>query len=258
MNINEQSELLMQYYQAIMLLQNKEDIINALPNTDYSCFDYIMNGLIGLINKDIEKTKNLINHEFDSDMKEYMEDELNTLLFKKQECEQLIKEANQKKETETLSQTIPHRNIIFATTSSGKTYLKEDLKEIAKEYYQDISDCLNKIENEEDLSSIEQPLTNNANMAKIRELKPFKVRVCYKMLEPNLVYVMIAKTKKSDNDRIDREKIIQRNKQTQSQYDNLVKDIKDQLIRQQLIEENELLKQEIFNHLNTYKRGETK
>ena len=254
----EQSELLMQYYQAIMLLQNKEDIINALPNTDYSCFDYIMNGLIELLNKDVEKTTNLLNHEFDPEMKEYMQDEINTLLFKKQECERLIEKANQIKENEELTTTVTNRNIIFATTFSGKIYLKEDLKDIAEEYYQDIYECLNKIENEKDLSSIEKPLTNNAKMSKIRELKPFQVRVCYKMLAPDLVYIIIAKTKKSDNDRIDRERIIERNRKTKKEFEHLTEAIKNPLTKQQLIDENKLIKDDIIDYINAHKRGETK
>lgn len=253
-----QSDLLMQYYQAILCLQDEDDIISALPNTDYVCFDYIINGLIELINKDIEKTKNLINHEFDLDMKEYMEDELNTLLFKKQECKRLIKEANQIKANEEQSQIIPNRHIIFATTSSGKAYLKEDLKDIAEEYYEDIANCLSQIENEPDLNSIERQLGNHAKLNKIHELRPFKIRVCYKMLAPDLVYVMIAKYKKSDNDRIEREKIIERNKQTKTEFDKLLNDIKDPLIKQQLIEENQLIKDQIIEYISNYKRGETK
>lgn len=254
----EQSNLLMQYYQAILCLQDEKDIKNALPNTEYACFDYIMNGLLELIDEDIKKNQNLLNHEFDSAMREYIQDDINILLFKKQECEELIKEANQKKENETLSQTTPHRNIIFATSTSSKVYLKEDLKEIAEEYYQDIADCLDKIENEKKLNAIERQLGNHAKLAKIHELRPFKIRVCYKMLAPDLVYVMIAKYKKSDNDRIEREKIIERNKQTKDEFDDIIKAIKDPIKKQQLIEANELVKQDILEYINTYKRGETK
>lgn len=258
MQDTEQSKLLHQYYQAILYLQDEQDIIDALPNTDYVSFDYIINGLIELINKETEKTINLINHEFNPEMKEYMQEELNTLLFKRRECEKLIEKAKEIKQTEELAQITQNRNIIFASTPAGNIYLKEDLKEIAEEYYQDIANCLNQLETEPDLKKIERQFTNHAKLSKIHELRPFKIRVCYKMLGPDLVYVIIAKYKKSDNDRIETEKVIERCKQTKTEFDKLIKEIKDPIKKQQLIEKGKIIKKDIIEHINTYKRGDTK
>jgi len=256
MNLDNQIEILReQYYQAILNLQDKQDIIDALPSIEYTSFFNITYGLINLIEQDINKTNNLLNHEYDKEMKEYMQEELDILLFKKQTCEELIKKANEIQNTEELAQTSQTRNIIFAKTSSNNIYVQDDLKDIAEEYYEDIKNCLNSLETEQDLKTIERQFSNHAKLAKIHELRPFKVRVCYKILAPDLAYVMIAKYKKSDNDRIEREKVIERNKQTQKEFDKLKQEIKDPIKKQQLIEENQIIKENITEYLNIHQRG---
>lgn len=256
MNLHDQLEVLhQQYYQSILNLQDKQDIIDALPSIEYASFFNIISGLINLINIDIHKMNNLLVHENNIEMKEYIQEELDSLLFKKEICEQRIKQADELQTSEKLAQVVHKRNIIFAKTSSNNIYIQEDLKNIAEEYYNDIHNCLIDLENTKDLKSIEKQFSNHAKLSKTHELRPFKIRVCYKVLAPDLVYVMIAKYKKSDNDRIEREKVIERIKQTNNEFNLLKKEIKNPVKKQQIIEENQIIRQNIIEYLDVHKRG---
>lgn len=251
MDFKSNNELLQSYYQSVLLLQNEQDIINALPEPTYVIFLEIISGLIKILDKEIQKTKLLTLHENNEEMKEYMNEEIKTLTFKKNICQQLQQEAEQTQKLE--EENIQKKNLIFATTNYGNIYIEDDMKNLAEEYYESVIESLLQLESGEKVK--DKRLISNAKLAKIHELKPFKVRICYKILSEDCVYIMIVKSKKSNNDKKDVEEIIDRNQKTEVEFAKLKKDLKDPLKKQQIIEENKFIQDKIFQYINSNKRG---
>ena len=92
-------------------------------------------------------------------------------------------------------------------------------------------------------------------MAGIHEIKDFKVRMFYKNLAADTVYILMIRMKKSNNDALDRKEIIDRISQRNGQYEKLKLQIKNQQFKEQLISENEKAIADICDYLSNNKRG---
>ena len=248
-----------QYYEAIQLLQDEEDIKNALPQPEFTSFFQIMYGLIeklSLVEKELIKELNKIDNQ-DKEMLEYLKEELELNNFKKSLCERLIKEARKEEQDEEIAEKGSPKNLIFATTGSGKIYLEEDLKDIPEEYYIDIIECLESLKNgfTENNEIKGKSLKNNARLKGLHEIKQFKIRIGYINLDPNLTFVILAKTKKSDNSSQDRGDLINRNSKVGAEFQKLKELIKDENKKTELIEKNQEIENNLIEYLNKNKRG---
>ena len=248
-----------QYYEAIQFLQNEEDIKNALPQPEFTSFFQIMHGLVeklSLVEKELIKELNNIDFK-DKEMLEYVKEELELNNFKKNLCEKLIEEAKKEDQEEAIAEKGSLKNLIFATTSSGKIYLEEDLKDIPEEYYMDIIECLESLKNgfTESNEVKGKSLRNNAKLKGLHEIKKFKIRIGYMNLDPNLTFVILAKTKKSDNSSQDRGDLINRNSKVGAEFQKLKDLIKDENKKTKLIEKNQEKENNLMQYLNKNKRG---
>lgn len=248
-----------QYYEAIQLLQDEKDIKNALPQPEFTSFFQIMYGLIeklSLVEKELIKELNKIDNQ-DKEMLEYLKEELELNNFKKSLCEKLIKEARKEEQEEEIAEKGSPKNLIFATTSRGNVYLEEDLKDIPEEYYVEIIECLESLKNgfTESNEVKGKSLKNNAKLKGLHEIKQFKIRIGYINLNPNLTFVILAKTKKSDNSSQDRGDLINRNSKVGAEFQKLKELIKDENKKTELIEKNQEIENNLIEYLNKNKRG---
>lgn len=248
------------YYEVIILLQDEEDILNALPRSDYGNFFPIITGLIRRLEEELLYLENQLKSldQFDYDMKEYIQEEIKTVLFKREVCNNLLQKEIEDKIIEEEAEKTPAKNIIFATTNSGNVCIRNDIKTFPEEYYESIISSLQNLSNgiEENNSEKAKALkTVNKKMAKIHEIKEFKVRLFYKNLSADTVYVLMVRMKKSDNDALDRKEVIIRDNQMTKQFNQLKKIIKDSEVKQKLIFENQEILSDLYDFLIQNKRG---
>ena len=254
-------ELRKQYYDAIKLLQDKKDILSALPKPDYKNFFPIMSELINTLKDEENELKEILLSEKDEDMSEYIKEILKSCMFKIEICKNLTREALETEEIEKEFEKPTPKNIIFAKRTSGKPYLKKDLKYIPEEYYESVLNSLIKIEEgyqEENKEKAKSFTSINKKLAGSHEIKPFKIRVIYKILDKDTAYVFLVRYKKDDNESLDRKEIIDRLDNTEIEFEKLKEDIKDKRKKEILIEEHKKIKEEISKYINKHKRGKKK
>lgn len=242
------------YYESISLLQNKEDIENALPKPEYESFFPLISGLISMLEKELASTQEILQDN--SEMREYIEEEINLIKLKLDICNNLLHKANEDKQIEEEANNNPKKNIIFATTDSGNVCIENDLKGIPEEYLQSVEDSLIELQEgvfEENIEKGRQLKSTN-KLVGIHELKKFKVRIIYQILSSDTIYVLGAKMKKSDWDARDRKEIIDRSKDRKNQYERLKKEIKDSVIKEELISQNKEYLDRILGHIEQKKR----
>ena len=249
-----------QYYESIVLLQEKQDILDALPQPDYSNFFSLITGLIERIEKEMLSLKQVIEQpeQTDAEIKEYIEDEISTLLFKQEICKELLQRGKEDEMIEAESERVPKKNIIFATTNNGNVYVENDIKTLPEEYYESLLKMLQNLQNgieENNSEKAKSMRTIDKKMSGIHSVKEFKIRLYYKRLSPDTVYVFMIQMKKSDNDALYRKEIINRASQINMQYEELKKQIKEPEIKEKLISENEQIMLDICEYLNKHKRG---
>lgn len=248
------------YYEAIILLQDEQDILNALPQPDYGNFFPIITGLIQCLDNELfmlQEELRVLNQS-DFEMREYIEEEIKILLFKKEVCNSLLQKGIEDKTIEEEAEKTPVKNIVFATTNSGNICIKNDLKTLPEEYYESIIDSLQNLMNgieENNPEKAKALSSSDKKMAKIHEIKEFKVRLFYKNLSSDTVYVLMVRMKKSDYDALDRKEVTIRNNQVNKQYEQLKKLVKDPQMKQKLISENQEILSNLCDYLVQNRRG---
>lgn len=252
-------EIRNKYYKGIELLTNEDDISNALPFPNYTNFFPIVTGLIKILEDSIQNYERLIQTNEDEELTELYKEELIFKKLKLKICNERLKQAEEIKtdEVETLDST-DAKTIVFASTSSGRSYLEQDLKYVPEEYYSDILDCINDIEigRKEENIEISRPFnSNNKKLKGLHEIKRFKIRLAYTILSKNIIYVMIVRQKKDDNATIDRDDLINRRKNTEDEFLEIKKIIKDENAFQEFMEKNNEIKKNLIELLEQKKRG---
>lgn len=250
-------ELRKQYYESIRLLQDKQDILNALPRPEYENFFPLISGLIKMLENELRENQEELANELEPEMKEYIQAEIDIIQFKINVCNNLLHNANEDKQIEEQALTTPKKNIIFATTDSGNVCVENDIKTFSEEFYSSLERLVARLQEgvvENNVQKAKSFTTIDKKLASIHEIKEFKVRLFYKNLTPDTVYVLMVRMKKSDNDRLDREEIRNRASQTNKQYESLKKEIKDPVKKEELIKQNKEHLDRILGHIEQKKR----
>lgn len=257
MDVDKIKEQRSQYVQALLKLVYEDDIEKMMPAPEYESFFPIMYELMKELVKMKQELEDELLLESDYEMQKYIQDELKLVEFKYNLCQKLLKEAERVKGGEVDAGKVNDKGLIFASTLGQSIYFEKDLKDISEEYYDMVDESLRKLESgfQEVNEQKGKSLKNNGKLAGIHEIKPFKVRIFYKNLAPDMVYVLMVKMKKSDNDLLDREEVIIRNKQTLSEYQRLKQLIKNPELRDELVGFHQGIRDEVFNYIAEHRRG---
>lgn len=251
-------ELRQQYYQAISLLQNEEDIIECLPAIEFDNCIELLDGLITKLSEDLNELQQNINQEDDREIKELLTEEANQVERKIKLCEERKTLALQLQDYEEIEErNDTEKNIIFATSKPNNTYLESDLKDIPEEYLNKVLECLKQIKDNNSIVNTqkERKLSNNKQVKDIREAKLFKIRVYYKLLDGNTAFVMGALYKKDDNPSSVLNAIINRKLNTIKEYKAIKEKIKNIDNKCDLIEKHEVQLEKITEIINNKSRG---
>lgn len=245
------------YFNAILELNDESDIINSLPDPEYENFFPIINGLIEKLNEKIkilEEEKNSLND--DKELLMLAQEEIDSLNFKKNLCLNLLEKANKTLLIENDIDTNQKKNLIFAQTSFGNICFERDLKDIPEEYFGTVFEMLQNLESgiTEENNEKAKVFTNSAKLSSLHEIKEFKVRIIYKRISGDALYIMLVKMKKSDNDKLNREEIINRNKNVTKDCKMVEKILADPVRSKELIELNEEIKKRIYDNLSASRR----
>lgn len=189
-----------QFYESLLLL-NMEEFTTAMPDPENYSFFPLMNGLMERIKAEIV----LYQQQNVEDPDPIWLEEIERLKYKYSLCEKSLQAGNDKANIEELAKTTP-KHLIFATTSSDRIYLLQDIKHIPEEHYYKIINTLISIEKGEDKGNEEKGrdfTSVHKEMAGLKESKEFKIRTFYRVLEPDLAFVIMTRIKDSDKTRKD-------------------------------------------------------
>lgn len=246
-----------QYYESVRLLQDEQDILNALPQPEYENFFPLIRGVIKKLENELKENQEELASELDPKMKEYIQDEIDIIQFKINVCINLLQKGLEDEKIEEEALSTPKKNIIFATTESGNICIENDMKTIPEEFYTSVERLLLRLQEgvvEDNGQKAKSFTTIDKKMVGIHEIKEFKIRLFYKNLSPDTVYVLMVRMKKSDNDRLDREEIINRTSQRNKQYERLKKEVKDPMKKEELIQEHKKTLDRLLGNIKHNKR----
>lgn len=239
------------YYSSIVLLQDEKDILEALPSPEFQNFFPLMEGVISKLVAECREFESLGN---DADILE----EVCSLKKKIELCKKRVESVTKQLKDESIESQAAQskRHLIFAKTTFGSTFLQRDLKDIPREYYDKVQATLETLEYGDLGSNTEKvrQLSNNKKLFGLYEIKEFKIRLIYRVLSGDMVYVMQTRMKKDNNSMVDQKELISRNKNTNDEFNELKTRVQNPDDRELLIMEHEAIKGDILKELSTSKK----
>lgn len=153
-----------------------------------------------------------------------------------------IKDRLQRYETEEVEE-IEQNNIIFVPTIGGNIRVIDEIEHIPLEYYNGFKQLFDSII---DGSFKNVKSFNKDGIVKISEVKLFKIRVVFTRLSSNTYAVITAFVKKSDNDKLYRESLVNKIKDYYLMEDKL----KNAINNEEFMELNKSYLEQLFNILS--------
>lgn len=245
-----------QYYEAVLAIDNLEDMKSILPNAMSSNFEPILKGVIDLLSKEIYDYIELMNEEKDESGKEAYMEEIRTLKQKVDLCQMVIDSAlvQQEEYIDMDKKT----TIIFGVNPSGNISFFNDIKrDIDEHYYPTILELLEQLESGEITHNPEKSIRFNSNNGKLQglfEIKGFQVRLFYRLLPSNMVYVEMVRVKKANCTARDIEEPVRRTNLLGKDYEMIRSRIKEG----KSIDEIIISSQEILRDIREYLLSRTK
>ncbi len=190
-------KLRQQYFESALSVE-VEDLYSILPSPSFSNFSAIISGVIDALIAEIKEYREILNESTGEEYNQYYAEfiELNSKL---EVCQNILHDylLNTSEEKVDESKKI---NIIFGVTPLGNIAFLNDLKRnVDVHYYPEILTLLDTLEsgvfvnNSEKINKFN---SNNKPLSGVVELKGFQLRLFFKQLPNNIVYVEMLRVKK--------------------------------------------------------------
>ena len=193
-------ELRKQYYYSVLSVSS-EMLYSILPSPSFTNFLDIMKGVIESLDEEILHYSKELRATLDEEDKQLYINELEELQKKRKICEKILSDYYTIS-TEEIVDESKKINIIFGVTPSGSIAFLNDLKRnIDEHYYEEIIELLDQLENGELVNNQEKVRrfnSNNNKLSGLMELKGFQIRLLFRQLPKNIIYIDMVRIKKDD------------------------------------------------------------
>lgn len=249
------------YETSILNLENIEDIIASLPSKNQDNYKDTIERLIMFINNEIESNNELEKESKDEEDKLFLKSELERLNHVR---DVLVDKLSEVYESQTeITNEASKKNILFLMTNASNPCVEKDIKDIPNEYCDSLIELFDALENFDSREGkyndiVCKKLTNNVAVKDVFELKAFKVRLYFELLDKDTVVVLMATLKKDDNPKSITDTLSRRLSMidaNEKRYVPLVEQLKAQIsdpnVKNKLIEEHSIIKDSIISELKS-------
>lgn len=199
--MNEKLHELRQQYFNLALSVEPEEILSILPPPQFSNFLEIVKGVIEALKIEIETYSVLLAMEEDLEEKQLYITEIRILELKCRICEKVLNDSFTFTDDVTIDES-KKVNVIFGITPSGSIALLNDIKRnVDSHYYPEVLEMLDQLEAGDFVNNQEKVRkfnSNNNKLSGLMEIKGFQLRLFFRQLPNNIIYVEMLRVKKDD------------------------------------------------------------
>lgn len=199
--MNEKLHELRQQYFNLSLSVEPEEILSILPPPQFSNFLEIVKGVIEALKIEIETYSVLLAMEEDLEEKQLYITEIRILELKCRICEKVLNDSFTFTDDVTIDES-KKVNVIFGITPSGSIALLNDIKRnVDSHYYPEVLEMLDQLEAGDFVNNQEKVRkfnSNNNKLSGLMEIKGFQLRLFFRQLPNNIIYVEMLRVKKDD------------------------------------------------------------
>ena len=178
-----------------------EEILSILPPPQFSNFLEIVKGVIEALKIEIETYNVLLAMEEDLEEKQLYITEIRILQLKCRICEKVLNDSFTFTDDVTIDES-KKVNVIFGITPSGSIALLNDIKRnVDSHYYPEVLEMLDQLEAGDFVNNQEKERkfnSNNNKLSGLMEIKGFQLRLFFRQLPNNIIYVEMLRVKKDD------------------------------------------------------------
>lgn len=199
--MNEKLHELRQQYFNLALSVEPEEIFSILPPPQFSNFLEIVKGVIEALKIEIETYNVLLAMEEDLEEKQLYITEIRILELKCRICEKVLNDSFTFTDDVTIDES-KKVNVIFGITPSSSIALLNDIKRnVDSHYYPEVLEMLEQLEAGDFVNNQEKVRkfnSNNNKLSGLMEIKGFQLRLFFRQLPNNIIYVEMLRVKKDD------------------------------------------------------------
>ncbi len=241
------SNLREQYFKAILATETEDELYTFLPDVAFSNFYDLMRGIIQSLISEIEEYEQFAIE--DEESRNYWLIEATKLKEKLSICENVLRNSyvtDEKNQEVDKSQKI---NIIFGINPAGNVAFLNDLrKNVDSHYYPAVDEMLTSLENGS-LTNIEKFTSIDAKLQGLYKAKAYQLRIIFRQLPSNMIYVDMVRVKKDDWSTKDKQEPIKRCSLLNSDYEAVKRRVKNNDRVEELIIENQEIMSQIRERL---------
>lgn len=239
------------FYYLVDTSFNMKAFVNEFPIMEYANFLELVDGLLEKIAREIESFKEGLSPEEIEELRNFSEYELllekqKYTLARKQEYLETLKEQKENKVSSL-------RNVIFAKTPAGNPCLMQDLKTIYKENYDKFLNTLERLRNNDrDFNSEKQkPMDGGSCLNGLYEIKDYQFRLIYMIINKDTVLAILAEDNIKDTSSLKKTRQpFERKLLVSKQVKKYQEQLKDPILRAQILAENEEIYQQLVDELS--------
>lgn len=243
MKLNRLDLLRESYYNAIVDIRPIEEVRKILPKPEFQNFPKLMEGIICKIETDLGAANDLK----DSDQDSYIS---NLIVYYNQVIEICRENINKYNEIYDGIEVIDENkkiNIIFGINANGNIPALKDMNKIDKNHYRVLLGVLEDLENgigAFDVTKQKHLGTYNEKLKGVFEQKGYQVRVFFRKLPGNTIYIEMIRIKKDTKETLDYIEPIERTKKLKNDSKTLTQKIKNKEdVTDRFIEHERLFKE---------------
>lgn len=246
------------FRKAIWNINDESLLIKSIPNPRFNGYIELLAYLKEYAEDEVNSVLEDLDITSDELDQKYLKEELEVLRKRIVVFEEKIDEYQQRETMEEKAdKNIGERNLIYLKSKAGNVLVESDIDDIPYEELEDMQEVISALKYEKfssDSTKYKQ-LTNSGAIRGIREVKEYQARLYFYHLEEDISLVILAQIKKNDFSKKEKEKIVNRAQLMYDNLDDIREMLNDPIKREELLDEGREITTRIEEKISSRKRG---
>lgn len=243
------------YFEAILSVDNDDEMYSLLPPSTGANFTDILRGVVQLLKNELNDYQRELISLNDEELKEMYREEIGNLTKKMNVCQKLLSDRYViPSEEESKFDETKKINIIFGVNPAGNITFFNDLKKnIDEHYFKEVLLLIEQLESGIFITNPEKVrkfTSVNGALQGLSEVKSYQIRIIFRQLPNNIIYVEMIRIKKDDWSLKDSDEPAKRSSLLAKDYESVRRKIKNNESIEDILITNEELLAEIKDYIH--------
>jgi len=247
------------FKEALLELEaDKDEILEVLPSDMIDGYEEFMEKLLVSIEEEIETLFPMLEETSDKEDLEYLNNQCRLLSLKKSVIEEKLSEVK----TEDINVPVGKKNLLFLMSEGDRPLVERDAKDISDEYLPSFGELIKELR-EYNLEfnrfddTVSKKMTNHEKLKEVFEMKKFKVRLYYIILDEDTFLVLMGAYKNQNNPKWLTESLVTRLISSKPIVARLKKELQNPEKKEAMVEEHRQIADDLIEKYIGCEKGKS-